>query len=151
MHREKQAADARRKATRDKWDEDTASIKNVCCWLRRNPFSLKTKSLPLTTWRLTCLKRGRVSFVQLLKRILWLRCGTARSQTSLDWLVFSVSVSAFCKFVFYLTISHNFSPTREIYNFFPINNFRWWTLLYAQNRIFLEMVWVSIATIVDKI
>ena len=83
---EKQVTDARRKANRDKWDDETTHIKKV-------PLQ-KTRSLRWITWRPTCWRMVVGSCVQLLRRIPSSKSGIVLFPTSLDRLVFSVPLSA---------------------------------------------------------
>ena len=57
MHREKQAADARRKATRDKWDEDTASTTNVLL-AEAKPLLTENQKLTLNHVKTYLLEKG---------------------------------------------------------------------------------------------
>ena len=111
---EKAAKDARRKATRDKWDEETAPIKQVL-WAEAKPFLTENQKPTLNHVKTYLLENGRGFLVPVVKRIPLFRSGTARSQTRLRRLVFSVPLSSLQSFPAIFTSYHFFPQVKFLF------------------------------------
>ena len=100
---EKTATDARRKATRDKWDEDTDSIKQVLL-AETKPLLTESQKLTLNHVKTSLLENGRGFLCPAVKKTQSSKSGSVLSQTSLSRLVFCVPLSVLCN------LSPQFSP-----------------------------------------